>query len=333
MTNRKPRSIDFDHVLRRIVNDPLDIQRRLEFAEWLGDNGQRDRADWIRRCCGICENVHPLLMSFTRRETEPSALSLRELQRLDEQWRSLRPAGWIDLPGVIQTLHFGRVIVRPLLNDDSELMGMIESDWLLEAFQECWVEMICVTPLNGDVLLTLSDWPAPHLGLPIYLDTTRAYSEKFDNGLMRSLLMIPGLRGLVLSPSEMAYSCVKKFSEFAAGLRYLQLTGLKATKTSVKMLEQLSNLSRLKSLVVGQGHPDDTTIELMCAASQLQYLGLFPKHITDRGLLRVAEMQSLRVLELDTPLVSRRGVCTLREARPDLAIVIRGDMRRRIGPA
>ena len=55
--------------------------------------------------------------------------------------------------------------------------------------------------------------------------------------------------------------------------------------------------------------------------------------ITDAGLIQLAALKSLRVLSIDLPKVSRKGIAALREARPDLQVIVQGDMRRHLGPA
>lgn len=103
--------------------------------------------------------------------------------------------------------------------------------------------------------------------------------------------------------------------------------------TAVRVLEQLEQLETLRSLTVGQGLPDDSSITLLTRIPKLQTLYLAEVRISDAGLIQLAVLKSLRVLSINLPKVSRKGIASLREARPDVQVIVTGDMRRRLGPA
>jgi hypothetical protein len=116
-------------------------------------------------------------------------------------------------------------------------------------------------------------------------------------------------------------------------LRYVQLRGLKATGTSLRVLEQLQHLTQLRSLLVGLNLPDNSSLSLLTRIPNLQTLRLFALKVTDAGLLTLAAMKSLRVLAIDLADVSRTGIDALRKLRPDLQVIVQGRLRERIGPA
>ena len=52
MATRQKRNGDVPfEMVQRIVDEPLEMARRLDFADWLEKHGQRERARWIRNCC------------------------------------------------------------------------------------------------------------------------------------------------------------------------------------------------------------------------------------------------------------------------------------------
>lgn len=50
MGARKPKPIPYEEQVWPIFDNPLDMSRRLAFADWLAANGHRQRADWVRLC-------------------------------------------------------------------------------------------------------------------------------------------------------------------------------------------------------------------------------------------------------------------------------------------
>ena len=98
-------------------------------------------------------------------------------------------------------------------------------------------------------------------------------------------------------------------------------------------MEQLPQLAHLRSLLIGTSHPDDDSMKFVTATQCVEFLGLYGKRLTDRGLERIPEMSSLRYLAIDVPGVTREAIERLRRECPRLTIHVERDMRNRIGPA
>jgi uncharacterized protein (TIGR02996 family) len=328
-----PHLSEFSQVIQAIDDEPLEMSWRLDFADWLERHGAAPRARWIRACCAVWDAILPLSMAAGI-AAGPLVLAPWGVVDLTDspatRWHELRPQYWTEIEGAVQTPYFGRIVLSA--SEEIGVRRIGETPWLPQARLEGWLESIWLRSAEGSQLQALLAWAQSHIKLPLHVDTTYSSSAGIDNGLMRDMLSWEGLHGLVLSPTEIRYPCVKRFAELATRLKCLQLLSLKTASTSVRVLEQLPQLKSLRSLTVGRKLPDDSSVGLLTQIPQLQTLRLYAEKITDAGLLQLAALKSLRTLDLDLPRVSRAGVYALREARPDLKVTVASDMRNRLGP-
>ena len=334
MGARKPKPIPFEEQVWPIIDNPLDLGRRLAFADWLAQNGHKERADWMRRSCGDCEYSRSLRASLTLVERSTHlciGVGVDPLWRPRQALEKIQPDWWRTAPEATgyQQVHFGRIIVGEL----ADPRWIYEGDWLEKAWREGWLELLNLEPKDEEQFNRIADIREKHQGVPFLLDTTRTWCDRPPEEPYRRVLPFAGLHGLILSPGELSLAALRNFAETAQNLRYLQLLGLRQRENSIRALEQLTHLTHLRSLMIGTSHPDDDSMKYVTATQHVEFLGLYGKRLTDRGLKRIPEMTSLRYLAIDVPAVSRAAIEWLRRECPRLTIHVERDMRDRIGPA
>jgi hypothetical protein len=341
----EPREIPFERCVLPIVNEPNVMRWRLDFADWLSRNGHKARALWFRRVCARCEQRKPLMesfppqgLAFPDKALAPGSPGLTPEHYLLDAWLKFRPDYWQELegiqrPGLFTVWHFGRATlgVGSYPANHFPLLAQISS--LVPAFREGWLEVVDCTLFHADQVQSLLAWPESLRTLPLYINTLRCQKEGFSNGLMQNILSLQGLHGIILSPGEFAFPCMKRLGELARNLRYLLLLGLERKGPSYRILEQLRHLPELRVLMVGDKLPTDDQIGELTAIPKLQCLHLAGQDLTDKGLLAVQEIRTLRSVVVCSNRVTRAGIYALREARPDLRVVPDEGMADIIGPA
>ncbi|MCA9007408.1 MAG: TIGR02996 domain-containing protein [Planctomycetaceae bacterium] len=332
MGARKPKPIPYEEQIWPIYDNPLDMSRRLAFADWLDANGHRQRADWVRLCCGDCQYTRDLRISFTNVDwTTVTCYCSDPLWHPQQNLAAIQPDWWQTPPDEsgYQRVHFGRIMIGEL----GDPRWLYEGDWLTRAWREGWLELLSLHPKDEEQFNRIADIREECQAIPFLLDTTRTRCEQPPEKPYRRVLPFEGLHGLILCPSELALKALRNFAKTAPNLRYLQLLSLQKRPSSIRILEQLPQLAHLRSLLIGTSHPDDDSMKYVTATKQVEYLGLYGKRLTNRGLEGIPEMSSLRYLSIDVPGVSRAAIERLRQNCPSLTIQVEWDMRRRIGPA
>lgn len=337
MAVRKPRPIPFDQVVKPIVDEPLQMRFRLDFADWLANNGHGERAGWIRKCCSICSDVHPLSLgragwrSYSFVKSPPLGVLDFEGTQL-HAWHDCLPDYIEEINDVTFVAYFGRLTVNPDVNEPKGLIQIGRADWLPQAFHDGWIECLRFDLFNSNCIASLLEWPDLHKTIPFAFDPAGSFTEKLESRVMRQILEFPGLHSLNLTQRELSNSCCRSLARVAPNLRFLSLSGLRPAKTTTSLLEQLSELRHLRSLGIGDKVPDDDTIRLIAETPRLSCLRLYSRHLSGSGLMSVAEMTTLRHLCIDLERVTRKDIYELRNARPELQIIVEGDMRKRLGP-
>lgn len=332
MGARKPKAISFEEHVWPITDNPLDMSRRLAFADWLAEHGHKERASWIRLCCGDCQYGHELKTAFTPVESSTVYYNgLDPLRRATQAFEAIQPDWWRTAPNPTgyQRCHFGRIVVGEM----GDPRWIYEGDWLTKGWREGWLELLSLSPSDEEQLSWIADVREECQSVPFILDTTRTMCQRAPEEPYRRILRFAGLHGLVLSPSELALAELRDFADKSQNLRYLRLLSLQKRENSIRALEQLPRLDHLRSLLIGTSHPDDDSMQFITAMQRVEFLGLYGKRLTDRGLERIPEMSSLKYLAIDVPGVSRVAIERLRREFPTLTIHVQRDMRARIGPA
>jgi len=335
----EPREIPFERLVLPIVDEPTSMRLRLDFADWLAKNGYKPRARWFRQVCDYCARPTPLGRGPVPLEEShgTGTIALADVAALEvhlvAKWEECRPGYWRKPEGAQERWHFGRIALWVVSYPVNVYPALGETTWLTTAFREGWLEAVSCYLLDAEQVRTLLGWPEAVRALPLHINPTRCLAEGFDNRLMEGLLTLEGLRGLTVCPDEIAFPCMKRFSELARNLRYLQLLSLKRTGPSYRILEHLPHFPELRHLVIGQNLPQDEHVGAFAAMPKLQCLYLCGHDVTDKGLLAVQHIRTLRTVLVGSRRVTRAGIYALREARPDLRVVAIDDTKERLGPA
>jgi uncharacterized protein (TIGR02996 family) len=219
-------------LLQAIIADPEADDRRLIFADWLQDNGEEARAEFIRvqvQLAGLDED-DPARPDLVRRE----------------QWLLARNQAWYE--EVAKALRPGAVFRRGFID---------EVDWTASAFIKggggLWkhspVEVVRLSPVERQWEALLN---SPHLER---LRGLALYGAKIGSDGARDLAGLPvlaKLRSLALNYSDIGPEgfAALAASPHLAGLRHLELPG---TRSGVEGLRALANspwLTNLRSLHV-----------------------------------------------------------------------------------
>lgn len=326
-----PRSIPFDRYVWPITNNPTSMRLRLDFADWLGKNGHKPRAEWYRQVCCYCEDKCPLARSHPILGVVADAAVPFEML-IKERWEACRPDYWQEFEGVLQAWYFGRIVLSWASYPENLFATLGAAQWLPTAFRDGWLERLSCYVMDAEQIRTLLAWPQAHRDLPIHVNVTRCLAEGLDNGLLRGIISMGSLHGLTVCADEVGFPCMKKLGQTAGQLRYLSLLGLRRTGPGVRTIEQLSELQELRVLVIGDNLPLDDHIPALAGIPRLECLYLCGHDVTDAGLLHLSGMASLKTVMVNSRRVTRAGIYALREARPDVQVAAIDDLRARLGP-
>jgi len=108
-------------------------------------------------------------------------------------------------------------------------------------------------------------------------------------------------------------------------LENLQALNIAETGVAGDGLAYLTVLGQLTGLNASGLRIGDDDVEHLCRLLNLEHLDLSHTGITDRGLLQLASLHSLRNLRIDGIPITEVGLTAFRQARPDVAILHRGD--------
>lgn len=251
---------DGDDLFRAVVQSPQDDHVRLVYADWLTENGQPERGEFIR--------VQIELFSLPKSDPRREPLEARERELLDahaRQWRG-------ELGRYLRSPVFERGFVS---SDKLDL-----HDWLYSKYEPPWVDTAravalaaCpssywLTKLELDVS-PLGDDGAAALASSRYL--TRLTSLGLGGDPARRIpstdgerLTVEGVRALVESRN-------------VANLTFLALSCRRLGDEAVKVLANAPNLRQLEHLYL---HENDVGEEGVQALVDSPYLD----NLTDLGL-------------------------------------------------
>jgi tRNA A-37 threonylcarbamoyl transferase component Bud32/Leucine-rich repeat (LRR) protein len=188
--------------------------------------------------------------------------------------------------------------------------------------------------LKGPGLDALKGLPVERLFLPL--------GEAFADADLARLKALPKLSHLDLSGSFVSDAGLKHVGELKQ-LQSFSLASPNATDAGVKHLEGLSELSslflsahdrpglttkcldslvklkRLKIMSLGLRYADADAARLV-AFEGLEQFGLGGEKFTDAGLLKLADLKTLKVLNVGKSGVTAAGVTAFRKARPDVTV-------------
>jgi uncharacterized protein (TIGR02996 family) len=192
-------NVDSESCLRAFRDDPEDDAPRLAFANWLDQNSQPDRAEWIR--ASIEFDAIPL--NDPRRDPARA----RESAALTR----CRPA-WLDLylPSISQRNLRG--IFRFALDGRGQapVKRLGKLPWLGDAFREGWLERIEVEWCDSDYAGYLTKWKGPVTQVPLMVRP----AAQIDDGGLRTLLDLPQLYALDLKSNVLSNPTAKELGKY-----------------------------------------------------------------------------------------------------------------------
>ena len=183
MNSRIPKTIPFDNLIWPICDNPLRMERRLDFADWLSRNGQRERSHWIRACCGDCQYVRELVASFSHTERSTQfCYSDNPLERATKALVELRPKWWRTPPEKTgcEMVHFGRIIV----SEYGDPKWIFSDDWIEEAWRSGWLEILHLVPNDMEQLKGIVDTPDPYRFVPFLLDAVSVHDSQSSSAVV-----------------------------------------------------------------------------------------------------------------------------------------------------
>ncbi len=286
-----------------ILDDPGDDGQRLIFADWLEDNGQPDRAEWVRASVRLA----PLQHNRRLREYQEAAALAAEC------FRRCRPAWLEDVPGITRDEARGMWWLHAKSKQAVKRLGRLP--WLGPAAAEGWLLGLAIDWCDGTNAEIAAGWPASSLALPLWV----APAPQISDAGLAFWLSTPGLYLLDLPGRAIDSPAI-------AGLGSARLRVLRALVpdgSGAALLDQIKRLTGLRKLSIhGSAQPADGLLAALSALPGLRELAFtYSLSLTDAGLQRLAGLRGLRRLRLrNCRGVTESGVTALQKALPSLKV-------------
>jgi uncharacterized protein (TIGR02996 family) len=279
-----------------ILDDPGDDTHRLVFADWLEDQGQRDRAEWIRWIVRV--------NSLGGRERQDAA------DRMWESWNRCKPPWWGDITGVEQHEDFGLWWFSASSKAATARLDKIP--WLGDALSGGWLGVFC--PRAADFL----KWKGVAREVPLFLGLI----DPLPDDTLERLLSWPRLWGLNLVGGPMLDPVLARIGG-CAGLRYLQVDVHIGEAPSPSLLKEIGSLSGLRQLsIYGMNQITGGSLTFITKLTSLRELTLTGcVSLGGACLPRLAGLRGLRSLALGQEQgFTDTGIAKLQKALPALKI-------------
>lgn len=279
-------------LLQRIIDDSENDAPRLAFADFLAQNGQVARADWIRASVVLA----PLHFGDPGWEAAINAERAAFGQCRPSWWESLSN---IDQRNVRGLFRF-KVGESRSSRGPTPIKRLGKAAWMGQAYAEGWLQAIDVLWADTELSQNLAAWKLPISRIPLFV---RPAPQILDEGL-RGILTLPQLDGLDLPSNVVACPVVQELSHYSK-IRELVLE-FRLVKDDIvdAVVEQLAHMAGLRMLHL-KGH------------DRIDY-GTRPN---DSDLARISKNSSLRRLLLsDSPAVSDSAIKGLNRACPSLVV-------------
>lgn len=299
------------HFLRAIRAEPNEDFPRLVYSDWLEENGQAERAEFIRIQCAIAAAADD--------DPKRPALSQRE----NRLWRKFGPNWRAQLPHDLRIYPFHRGFVTPrelemtpaqlLSLSDSYLdaapqwslrMRLRDGDPLTSLARSKRLERITRLSLHVDGaafgplgdLLGASRWK--------HLRSLLIDGRPFDRHHVRIVANSPalaGLRHLSLSCNPLCVEGAEALAEspYLTKLEVLNLPGCGIGEAGLRALASAPGLRHLRELNLPQNRLDNGSASAIIASrhfKRLRSLGLFGNHLGDAGARALAHGRNLESL-------------------------------------
>jgi uncharacterized protein (TIGR02996 family) len=290
-------------LLAAIWDDPYDDTVRLVYADWLDENGQPERAEFIR--------VQIELARLDEWADPPPAL----LQRQQELWKKWRIRWRAHLPKKQRSCDFHRGFPLFVLSSPPipirKLLELTVAD-LEHAPLACYNDVF-----RGHVFHEMLQWPglrflqqyAPFPPLPKGWVKQVAACDNFRN------VSELDLRSCILQPAEF-----RALLDAWADRHLLKLfLPRKCSDVTMAALASHPTAARVRTLIVSKGSVTKAGVRSMCSSrhlTQVRALSLQSNRIGDAGvdeLLRWRHLRGLRYLDLIDTKLTDAGAAALAE--------------------
>jgi uncharacterized protein (TIGR02996 family) len=272
--------------LEAILDEPDEDGPRLVFADWLEENGQTDRAAWIRASCELARVG----------SDDPRWQSL--VLQVPELFSRCKPDWWAEPEGVTARNDGG--ILYLTVGSRTAVRRLGKVPWLARAQAEGWLAGVSITWSDEQLALTVATWEGDLRAVPLHV---RLAPQISDVGL-GIYLDWPRLTGLDAPAHALRNPAVGRLGHCAA-LRQLTLEfRLLSSERVDGLMDQVVRLTGLRRLGL-KGH----------------HLREYGDRPNDGDLQRLGGLAGLRRLRLDDcSAVTEAGLATLRQALPGLVI-------------
>ncbi|HEY1067960.1 MAG TPA: TIGR02996 domain-containing protein [Pirellulales bacterium] len=281
--------------LQAIAEAPDDDAPRLIYADWLDEQGDASRAEFIRVQCelerlnderatpsALADFQLPRLrrpMTLNPRTSELNARSTELLQAHESLWA---PANRLDWK---YTWRRGFISSARLMIEPAESRLAASRQWLEELENLSVVERVRLDLPDGALLSELPAMPNVRaLLVPWGIAEDRSFAP---------LLAWSRLESLHFSGSAVTDQAIERIVKLGA----LRELSLEHARISTAGLARLKSLERLEALdVTGAARLDETFAELLAGWPRLRRLAVSSDQLPAKSLRRVMELGSLQML-------------------------------------
>ena len=273
---------------------------------WLSDGNLTDACFIHLAKAPALKDFHFSRQNAITGEGLPSLAKLNTLQLLSiQESNSLTEAGFAALAGLTQ-IRVLQLDQTPIKDSDLPVFSSLENlfDFQVKITEVTLATLVQQKWIRGLKVLALSVNGGDLVSESVALAKACPDLDNF---------IISGVATSPLSSADLAALGV---------LSKLRRVKLYAPGINEEMLSGLAEVPQLKSLVLGYLKFSDTCLSPILAHKGLVNINFGDAQITDQGLLRLAEMKSLKLLNLSVcPLLTPAGIAVFRKERPDVTVL------------
>lgn len=288
-----------EHQLIAAIRDDYDnFELRLALARWYEQNGQTDRAEFIRAC--VTAKQYP----FNSPEYEQATVKRRGA------WMRCKPAFWDEMSaGLLMNLFWDIGMYTVSFADGigtqscspRAMKKVGKQKWLGTAYEQGWLLRMDMRFDDGALGKRVAKWKPPISEIPLWVKP----APHITDDALETMFKLPQLCGISFFSNTLEKTSavlklggVKRLRRLKMDIRFLSRERWSA------LMEQILKL--------------DNLYELMLEAEWNEEFGLRP---TDEDVLRLGALKSLRKLDLvKATAVTDEAIAQLKALRPELRI-------------
>ncbi len=271
---------------------------RLQLANWYEQNGQANRAEFIRAC--VVAKRYP----FNSPEYEQATVKRRDA------WMRCKPRFWDEMSaGLMMSLFWDIGMYTVSFADGvgtqscspKAMKKVGKQKWLGTAYEQGWLLRMDMRFDDGTLGKRVAKWKPPVSEIPLWVKPAPHIN---DDGL-RTIFKLSQLCGISFFSNTL--------EKTSAVLMLGEVKRLRRLKMDIRFLSQ-ERWSALMEQILKL----DNLYELMLEAEWNEEFGLRP---TDEDVLRLGALKSLKKLDLvKATVVTDAAIEQLKALRPDLRI-------------